>query len=169
MDTQKTGKFLADLRKERNLTQEQLGEIVGATNKTVSRWETGIYMPPVEALEILSREFGVTINEIVAGERLSDEKFKEKAEENLANAWRDSAFTLEERRKFFSDKWEREHIPDKIIVTIVCIAMLIAGEIWLRPLVIAAVLIAIGFSIYSNNKKAAYVERKAFWENKKDD
>ena len=43
MDTIKTGAFIAELRHQRGLTQQQLGELVGATNKTVSRWETGVY------------------------------------------------------------------------------------------------------------------------------
>lgn len=46
MDTKKVGLFLKQLRKENNMTQEQLGEKIGVTNKTVSRWETGNYMPP---------------------------------------------------------------------------------------------------------------------------
>ena len=43
MDIEKTGKFIAELRRGRGLTQQELGDIVGATNKTVSRWETGVY------------------------------------------------------------------------------------------------------------------------------
>ena len=43
MDTKKTGGFIAELRREKGLTQQQLGERVLATNKTVSRWETGVY------------------------------------------------------------------------------------------------------------------------------
>ena len=43
MDMIKTGAFIAELRHQRGLTQQQLGELVGATNKTVSRWETGVY------------------------------------------------------------------------------------------------------------------------------
>ncbi len=86
MDTVKIGKFLKELRKEQNLTQEQLGEKVGVTNKTVSRWETGTYMPPLECLAILSELYGVSINEIVAGQRLSQAEFAEAAEENLSEA-----------------------------------------------------------------------------------
>lgn len=55
MDMVKMGSFLAELRKEQKLTQSELGEKLGVTNKTVSRWETGTYMPPVEILEELSR------------------------------------------------------------------------------------------------------------------
>jgi transcriptional regulator with XRE-family HTH domain len=86
MDTVKTGAFLKELRKERGLTQEQLGEKVGVTNKTVSRWETGNYMPPVECLSILSDLYGVSINEIVSGQRLAAEELPDAAEDNLKNA-----------------------------------------------------------------------------------
>ena len=55
MDVQKIGNFLAELRKDKNLTQEELGERIGVTNKTVSRWENGNYLPPVEILQILSK------------------------------------------------------------------------------------------------------------------
>lgn len=58
MDMIKTGRFLAELRKEHSLTQEQLGAELGVTNKTVSRWETGTYMPPVEMLQLLSVKYG---------------------------------------------------------------------------------------------------------------
>ena len=86
MDTVLTGKFLKMLRKEKGLTQEQLGEKVGVTNKTVSRWETGNYMPPVECLSILSDLYGVSINEIISGKRLDSDEFTEAAEDNLKGA-----------------------------------------------------------------------------------
>ena len=50
MDMVKIGQFLSELRRGQGLTQEQLGEELGVTNKTVSRWETGTYLPPVEML-----------------------------------------------------------------------------------------------------------------------
>ena len=50
MDQIKVGKFIAMLRKEQGLTQEALGQKLGVTNKTVSRWETGNYMPDIELL-----------------------------------------------------------------------------------------------------------------------
>lgn len=62
MDMVKMGSLLAELRKERNLTQAELGEKLGVTNKTISRWETGNYMPSVEMLEELSTMYGMTIN-----------------------------------------------------------------------------------------------------------
>ena len=50
MDQIKVGKFIAALRKEQGLTQEALGQRLGVTNKTVSRWENGNYMPDIELL-----------------------------------------------------------------------------------------------------------------------
>lgn len=84
MDIKKIGIFLKQLRKENGMTQEQLGERIGVTNKTISRWETGNYIPPVECLLLLSSIYGISINEILAGERIPDEKMKEVADENIA-------------------------------------------------------------------------------------
>ena len=80
MDMVKMGSFLAELRKERNLTQAELGEKLGVTNKTISRWETGNYMPSVEMLEELSTMYGMTINELLSGKKLSTEEYKEMAD-----------------------------------------------------------------------------------------
>ena len=72
--------------KEKGFTQEQLGEKIGVTNKTVSRWENGNYMPPVECLTLLSEIYGVSINELVYGQRLDNEKLADAAEDNLKGA-----------------------------------------------------------------------------------
>ena len=80
MDQIKIGKFIAELRKEKCMTQEQLGEKLGVTNKTISRWENGNYMPDVEMLSLLSKELNVTINELIIGERLETEEFKKAME-----------------------------------------------------------------------------------------
>ena len=83
MDTKKMGTFLAKLRREHNLTQEQLGEKLGVTNKTVSRWENGNYLPPAEMLQALSELYNVTINEILSGERLPEEAYRERPRRTL--------------------------------------------------------------------------------------
>lgn len=92
MDMKKTGEFIAALRKEHAYTQEQLGEILGVSNKTVSRWETGVYFPPADVLLQMSEVFGVSINEILAGRRLADAEYKGIAEENLVRAMSNSSF-----------------------------------------------------------------------------
>lgn len=83
MDQVKIGAFIAQLRQERGWTQEMLGERIGVTNKTVSRWENGNYMPGIEMLTLLSGEFGVSLNELVQGQRLEDDAFRAAADENL--------------------------------------------------------------------------------------
>lgn len=117
MDTVKIGKFLKELRKENGLTQEQLGEKVGVTNKTVSRWETGNYMPPVECLWLLSDIYGVSINEIVSGHRLSAEQFTEAAEDNLSQA-------LELQEKAYK-KTEVNLMRTLAVSTVIAIAIII--------------------------------------------
>ena len=97
MDTKKICSFLAQLRHEKKLTQEQLGEIIGTTNKTISRWENGNYLPPVEALQQLSQYYNISINEILSGQRLTETQYKEKAEVNIKKALTSNTFTLQER------------------------------------------------------------------------
>ena len=71
MDQVKIGKFIAELRRRAGLTQEALGEKIGVTNKTISRWENGDYMPNIEMLQLLAEEFSISISEILAGEKFS--------------------------------------------------------------------------------------------------
>ncbi len=102
MDVQKIGAFLAELRKERNLTQDELGMQIGVTNKTISRWENGNYLPPVEMLQILSNTFDVSINEILNGERISDNNYKNVSEQNLKSALINSDLVIKKHRKIIN-------------------------------------------------------------------
>ena len=80
MNMIKTGKFLQELRKEKELTQEQLGEQLGVARRTVSRWETGNNMPDLDILVELSDLYSVDLREILSGERKSetmDQELKE--------------------------------------------------------------------------------------------
>ena len=120
MDQVKVGKFIAQLRKEQGLTQEALGEKLGVTNKTVSRWENGNYMPDIELLVPLGEALGVSVNELLAGERLNDQRFRKLADENIVAMARESAFTVKERGEFFKKKWLREHIGLMIVSFVLC-------------------------------------------------
>ena len=68
MNQLKTGKFIAHKRKEKNLTQEQLAEKLGISNKTVSKWETGKCMPDYSVIKNLCDELGITVAELMDGE-----------------------------------------------------------------------------------------------------
>lgn len=86
MDSKKIGAFIAMNRRKRGLTQEQLGERLGVTNKTVSRWENGNYMPDLSMLEPLSKELDISLNELLAGEEIKEERSADCAEKNLISA-----------------------------------------------------------------------------------
>lgn len=83
MDQIKIGAFLKTLRKEKNLTQEQAAEQLGVSNRTVSRWETGTNMPDISLLLEIAELYGVSIPELIEGERKS-EKMNEEAKEVAA-------------------------------------------------------------------------------------
>ena len=110
MDIIKTGEFIAKLRKDKGLTQEQFGDKMGVTNKTVSRWETGKYLPPADILLLMSELFDVSINELLAGQRLSDDEYKQTADNNLTEALRSSSFTTKDKIDFFK-KTDVIHSP----------------------------------------------------------
>jgi len=85
MDIVKIGKYIAENRKKKNLTQEQLAEKLGVTSKTISRWENGNYMPDIALLKPLSEELDVTLNDLLSGEKIEKEQYQEKSEENIVN------------------------------------------------------------------------------------
>lgn len=80
MDQQKIGGFLKKLRKEKNLTQEQLAKQLNVSGRTVSRWETGSNMPDISILVELAEFYDASIPEIIDGERKS-ETMKEEVKE----------------------------------------------------------------------------------------
>lgn len=77
MDQKKTGRFLKVLRKEKDITQEELAEVLGVSSRTVSRWETGSNMPDISLLVELSEFYQVSIAEIIDGERKSEKMNQE--------------------------------------------------------------------------------------------
>ena len=83
MDIVKIGKFIAENRKKKNLTQAQLAEKLGVTSKTISRWENGNYMPDISLLKPISEELDITLNDLLSGEKVEKEKYQEKLEENM--------------------------------------------------------------------------------------
>lgn len=72
MDGKKTGAFLRELRSGHGVTQEQLAEAMGVTNRSVSRWETGRNLPDIDILIELADYYGVEVRELLDGERKTD-------------------------------------------------------------------------------------------------
>ena len=88
MNQEKTGAFIAELRKEKGLTQAQLAERFGLSNQAVSKWETGKSLPDASIMIDLCDFLGITVNELLSGERIRVEDYMEKAEETIASVVR---------------------------------------------------------------------------------
>ena len=86
MDQKSIGIFIAQLRKEKNWSQAELGAKLGVTNKTVSRWECGNYLPDIALLLPLCQALGITINELLSAKRLDETQYRQEAEENLLSS-----------------------------------------------------------------------------------
>lgn len=163
MDLIQTGKFIAELRKERGFTQEQFGEKVGVTNKTVSRWETGTYLPPADVLLNMSELFGVSINELLSGKRLTEDEYKQAAENNLQQTLKASSFSLKDKIEFYKKKWLKEHIAIMIFIGICIMGVFISGLIMRKISVIySAILLLVLAHGWRNNTMMAYVENNAY-------
>lgn len=83
MNQEKIGAFIADMRKSRGMSQRQLADEVGVTDKAVSKWETGKSLPEISTMESLCKALEIGLNELLSGERLSEDAYSKKAEENI--------------------------------------------------------------------------------------
>ena len=86
MNQEKVGKFISQCRKEKGITQAQLAAKFGVSNVAVSKWENGKSCPDVSIMIELCDLLGITVNELLSGERINTEDYKEKAESNLISA-----------------------------------------------------------------------------------
>ena len=83
MNQEKIGKFISECRREKNFTQENLAELLGVSNRTISKWENGKCMPDYSILPIVCEKLDITINEFFSGERLEEKQYQKKFEENI--------------------------------------------------------------------------------------
>ena len=99
MDQIKIGKFISEMRKEQNLTQLDLAEQLGISNKTISKWECGNGMPDYAVMENLCEILKINVNELLSGERLPSKDYNKKAEENIMNLIQESSENHKRERK----------------------------------------------------------------------
>ncbi len=85
MNQEKIGKFIQQLRKEKKLTQQELAEKLGVTDKSIGNWENGRNMPDLSLFKPLCDTLDITINDLMSGEKISKDKYQEKFEENIVN------------------------------------------------------------------------------------
>ncbi|MBO5494768.1 MAG: helix-turn-helix transcriptional regulator, partial [Eubacterium sp.] len=83
MNQEKIGCFIAERRKAKGLTQRELAEILGITDRAVSKWERGKSLPDASLMLELCGELEITVNELLTGEVIKMEDYKKQAEENL--------------------------------------------------------------------------------------
>lgn len=99
MDQIKIGKFIAEMRKKQNLTQMDLAEKLGISNKTVSKWECGNGMPDYAVMEELCDILQINVNELLSGERLPLKDYNKKAEENMMSLIQESSETTKREKR----------------------------------------------------------------------
>ena len=116
MDQIKIGKFIADRRKIKNLTQMQLAEKLGITDKAVSKWERGFSLPDVSIMLSLCDILEININELLSGEEIIVEERNEKNEELMLELARE----IERKNKtVWTSMW---------VILAVCMIAIIAGS-----------------------------------------
>ena len=97
------GKFIAECRKSKNMTQNQLAEMLNTTNKSVSKWENGICLPDASLYEPLCDILDITINELFAGQKIKDEDYKRIADANLLRMLKFKLYQLSDKSVTFAE------------------------------------------------------------------
>ena len=120
-------------------------------------------MPDIEMFGLLAKEFHVSINELLAGEKIPDEDFRQKADENMIVAAASSAFSFDERKTYFKKKWRKEHISLFVIMGFILIAALIIPLVMNKPwLTSLSPILAVVGHCYQHNKMMIYVENNLY-------
>ena len=132
MNQEKIGKFIANLRKEKNMTQQDLAKKLGVTDRAISKWENGRGLPDYSLLQDLCDTLSISINELFSGEKLSKEDYKTKAEENMSKLINDN----------YSEKKKINWII-AISIAVVYLSISILFDIWAYSWIIW-----VGYSIY---------------------
>ena len=90
MDQIRIGKFIANARKEKGMTQRELADTLLISDKTISKWECGKGLPEVSLMLPLCEALDISVNDLLSGERISDIDYKKKAEENMMNLMKEN-------------------------------------------------------------------------------
>lgn len=143
MNQEKIGKFIAECRKNKKMTQSELAEKLGVSDKTIGNWENGRNMPDLSLFKPLCNELNISINDLLSGEKISKEKYQEKFEENIVN-------TIDYTNKQITNK--NRNISTLLIVfglliSVTALTMFASESSWGSIYSVIGVLIAlVGFS-----------------------
>ena len=103
MDLRKIGKFISVCRKEKNITQNELAEKLGISDRAISKWENGNCLPDSSLYEPLCNILEITINELFAGKKIKDEDYKKVADENLMQMLKYKLYCLSDKSITFTE------------------------------------------------------------------
>lgn len=115
MDKEKLGRFVAALRKEQGLTQKELAERLCLTDKAVSKWERGLSYPDISMLEPMASILGVTVLELLQGERI---------QEDIPISVEEAQKMVGESLSISDEEINRKHTKSKTIILLCCVALM---------------------------------------------
>lgn len=160
MDQIKIGKFIAERRRKTGLTQMQLGEMLGITDRAVSKWENGRSLPDSSIMLELCRILEITVNDLLCGEVITVDNYKEKLEKNMLEMVKQKE---ENDKKLLSVEILIGILSMIILLGFTFAASFFQMEDWLRIVLIVGgfipCLVGIGFAI-SIEQMAGYYECK---------
>ena len=116
MNQEKIGKFISELRKEKNLTQEELASKLGITKNAVSKWERGLSMMDVSLLKPVCDILEISIVELLNGERIKQDDLKIKTDDTLKN-------TIEYSNKQIKNSRIKSIILTSLVIAIMCVGL----------------------------------------------
>ena len=100
MNQEKIGKFIASCRKKKNITQQELADKLGVSDRSIGNWENGRNMPDLSLFKPLCKELDITINDLISGEKVKENEYQEKLEENIVKTINYSNKKIENRNHF---------------------------------------------------------------------
>ncbi len=117
-------------------------------------------------LQILSDKYGVSINEILSGERIHGKGYSKKAEENVAVVLENSTVNLKDKKEFFKNKWLNDHLPELIVEIILMVFFAIVSAIFCKVLCVVLSIVCLIWTFWIDNHRSAYLEEHLYCDKK---
>ena len=154
MNQEKIGKFIASCRKQKNLTQQELAEKLGVSDRTIGNWENGRNMPDLSLFKPLCNELNISLNDLMSGEKVKEKEYQEKLEENIINTINYTNKKIENRNNFIG----LILITFGVLISITAVSVLPSESSWGSIYsVFGAIVSLIGVSKFT--KKLTYGKR----------
>ena len=154
MNQEKIGKFIAECRKTKNMTQQELAEKLNVSDRTVGNWENGRNMPDLSLFKPLCNELNISLNDLMSGEKVKEREYQEKLEENTINIIDYTNKKIENRNHFIGLIF----ITFGVLISITAIAIFSSESSWGSIYsVLGAIIFLIGVSRFT--KRLSYPKR----------